>query len=155
MHLACGSCLFKYHIVQLTHLIVRCPYREKDTQKACSKSVQVIIMSAVVQLDSSITLTTALKRPISSPKLAVASETSQLIIGEEKSVNSVYPVPHCVLLTRLETAASSGLLESVLVSEEAIASMVKELELENLQELPELHLEFSDWPFGVVSLETR
>ena len=105
-------------------------------------------MSAAVRLDSSITLTTALKRPISSPKLAVISETSQ-IFEADRPLNSVYPVPHCVLLTRLEATNSSTLLESALVSEEAIALMVKELELENLQVLPELHLEFSDWPVGV------
>lgn len=110
-------------------------------------------MSAAVYLDSSITLTTALKRPIPSPKLAVSSETSQTV-GKDNSMNSVYPVPHCVLLTRLESTSASGLLESALVSEEAIALMVKELELENLQELPELHLEFSDWSAGV-AVESR
>ena len=111
-------------------------------------------MSTAVYLDSSITLTTALKRPIPSPKLAVSSETSQTI-GKDNSMNSVYPVPHCVLLTGLEsTNACSGLLESALVSEEAIALMVKELELESLQELPELHLEFSDWSAGV-AVESR
>lgn len=108
-------------------------------------------MTAAVRLDSSITLTTALKRPISSPKLAVSSETSQVSEGD-KSMNSIYPVPHCVLLT--SATNTNCLLESALVSEEAIALLVKELGLENLQELPELHLEFSDWPVGV-SLESR
>lgn len=106
-------------------------------------------MSAAVRLDSSITLTTALKSPISSPRLAVGSQTSQKRIEGGKSTISAYPVPHCVLLTRLETTNSNGLLESALVSEEAIALMVKELELENLQVLPELQLEFSDWAVGV------
>ena len=111
-------------------------------------------MTAVVHLDSSITLTTALKRPISSPKLAVSSETTHLR-REEKNVNSVYPLPHCVLRTRLDVTNSPGLLaESALVSEETIALMIKELGLENLRELPELHLEFSDWPIGL-SLERR
>ena len=106
-------------------------------------------MSARVCLDSSIILTTALKRPISSPKLAVSSETSQKSLEGDKPINAVYPVPHCVLLTALEATDSNTLLESAFVSEEAIALMVKELELENLRELPELHIEFSDWAIGV------
>lgn len=139
-----------YHIEQLT-LVNACVVVPVENYRCCI--IGSTLMAAAVRLDSSITLTTALKRPISSPKLAVSSETKK-IAGGEKTSNSAYPVPHCVLLTRLENIDSSSLLESMVVSEEAIALMVKELGLENLQELPELHLEFSDWPVGIAT-ETR
>lgn len=109
-------------------------------------------MSAV-RMDSSITLTTSLKGPISSSKLAVGSEILQNV-NYKTCKNTVYPLPHCIVLRRLEVTASntSNLLESALVSEEAIALMVKELNLESLKELPELRIEFADWASGISAL---
>ena len=139
--------------ILFNYLINACvvPIERIEGYRLPSVCDQILAMSARVCLDSSIILTTALKRPISSPKLAVSSETPQKILDGDKPIDTaVYPVPHCVLLTALEaTDSNSLLLESALVSEEAIALMVKELELENLRELPELHIEFSDWPAGV------
>ena len=118
-------------------------------------------MAAAVRMDSSTTfMTTTLKTPISSPKLAVTSE-AMLLGRQHTSINvnssTAYPVPHCVILTpsncvdSLHEANAGLLLESAFVSEETIASMVKELGLENLRELPELHLE-CDWPGGILVL---
>lgn len=108
-------------------------------------------MAAAIRMDSSTTfMTTTLNKPISSPKLAVTSQA--MLVGRQHTsvnVNSnpAYPVPHCVLLSGFDTIESlhqtdaGVLLESAFVSEETIAQMVKELGLESLSELPELHLE--------------
>lgn len=119
-------------------------------------------MTAAVRIDSSTFMTTTLNRPISSPKLAVSSQA--MLLGRQHASinvnsNTAYPVPHCVLLTGPECvdsfrAGDAGVvLESALVSEETIASMVKELGLEDLRELPELRFE-CDWHGGIL-LESR
>lgn len=107
-------------------------------------------MAGAVRMDSSTTfMTTTLKTPISSPKLAVTSQ-AMLLGRQHTSINvnssTTYPVPHCVLTPSecvdfLHESNAGLLLESAFVSEETIASMVTELGLENLRELPELHLE--------------
>ena len=116
--------------------------------------ILLIVMAAALRMDSSTTLmTTTLHRPISSPKLAVTSQ-AMLLGRKHTSVNSkevaVYPVPHCVLTSHMESLHeidAAVLLESV--SEETVAVMVEELELENLHVLPELEIEF-DWRGGIL-----